>query len=169
MHNIEISIPIEFSASIAFWIDKAEWEAMTEEQRKTAIIDRVESVCYELQSDVLRFNRATVSAEIINPGEVAEVDLEKVETYDPKEGEVHSRPTESSARAAVEAWLDVHAPGYPTYSLHKDGEDGWAFYVAEQDTTSYLRHDMSIEWYGTGWPRRYEYDEGSGGWSVRAA
>lgn len=76
-----------------------------------------------------------------------------------------TRPTEEAARAAIEAWLEQRAPGYPDYSHCTDGEDGWAFWVADQDTTSYLHHDLKIEWYGTGWPSRYEYDEMTGTWS----
>ena len=75
------------------------------------------------------------------------------------------RPTEAAARAAIEAWLESVAPGYPDYSLSEDGDDGWAFWVAEQDTTSYLHADMRVEWYGTGWPHNYQYDEDTGAWS----
>jgi len=86
MHDIEISIPIEVSASLAFWIDKAEWEAMTDDQKKAAILDRVEAVACDLSSDVVRFRRGNVCAEILNPGEVQEIDMAAVLTYDPKEG-----------------------------------------------------------------------------------
>ena len=41
---------------------------------------------------------------------------------------------------------------------------GWAFWVATQDTTSYVHEDLSIEWYGTGWPHNYEYDGDTGNW-----
>jgi hypothetical protein len=75
------------------------------------------------------------------------------------------RPTEEAARAAIEAWLAEHAPGYPDYSLCEDGDDGWAFWIAEQDTTSYLHHDMRIEWYGTGWPDQWTYNCDYGTWS----
>lgn len=34
--------------------------------------------------------------------------------------------------------------------LTQDG-DGWAFTVLPGDTTSYVRADLSIEWYGTSW------------------
>lgn len=80
-----------------------------------------------------------------------------------------ARPTEEAARAAIEKWLDEHAPGYPTYSLHEDGDDGWAFWIVDVDTTSYLHPDMRIEWYGTGWPEHYEYDGDYGKWKERAA
>ena len=53
--------------------------------------------------------------------------------------------------AAVEAFLDKEAPGYPTFSLHEDGDDGWAFWVVPSDTTSYVHENLAIEWYGTSW------------------
>lgn len=84
---------------------------------------------------------------------------------------VMRRPTESAARAAIEAWLAEHAPGYPTYSICEDGDEdsaegkcGWAFWIAEKDTTSYVHEDLSIEWYGTGWPEVYEEDPDTGCW-----
>lgn len=73
------------------------------------------------------------------------------------------RPSESDARVAIEAWLDKHAPGYPTYSMHEDG-DGWAFWIVDVDTTSYLRSDMTIQWYGTYWPSNFDYDGDTGAW-----
>ena len=82
---------------------------------------------------------------------------------------VERRPTEAEARAAIEAWLDEYAPGYPDYSLCEDGDSGaaenkcgWAFWIAPADTTSYLKEDLSIEWYGTGWPGSFAYDEDTG-------
>jgi hypothetical protein len=74
------------------------------------------------------------------------------------------RPTEAAARKAIEAWLDEYAPGYPCYGLCEDGDACLAFWVAEQDTTSYVHADLSIEWYGTGWPDLYDINEGSGLW-----
>lgn len=69
---------------------------------------------------------------------------------------VGRRPPEPAARAAIEAWLDEHAPGYLGYSMCEDGDDdaaegkcGWAFWILDDDTTSYVREDLSIEWYGT--------------------
>lgn len=85
------------------------------------------------------------------------------------------RPSEADARKAIEAWLGEHVPGYPTYSICEDGDEdsaegqcGWAFWIADQDTTSYVHEDLSIEWYGTGWPSLYEVDEDSGMWREAA-
>ncbi len=75
------------------------------------------------------------------------------------------RPTEEAARAAIEAWLDRVAPGYPDYSLCEDGDEGWAFWIVPNDTTSYLHADLRVEWYGTGWPGDWEYDGDTGDWS----
>lgn len=80
---------------------------------------------------------------------------------------VMRRPTEAEARAAIEAWLDENEPEYPCYGLCQDGDLCWAFWVAEQDTTSYVHENLSIEWYGTGWPSLYEVDEDSGMWTER--
>lgn len=74
------------------------------------------------------------------------------------------RPSECSARSAIEAWLAEQAPGYPDYSICEDGDGGWSFWVAPEDTTSYMHSDMSIEWYGTGWPGVYKLDEATGTW-----
>lgn len=84
------------------------------------------------------------------------------------------RPTREAAETAITSWLDKHAPGYPTFHFCEDGDDsaaegkcGLAFWVAPQDTTSYLHEDLSVEWYGTGWNEdpelsAYEYDENTG-------
>ncbi|MGY6251813.1 hypothetical protein ACXIVK_00015 [Paraburkholderia caledonica] len=84
---------------------------------------------------------------------------------------VSRRPSEEAARAAIEAWLEVHAPGYPTYSLVEDGDEdsaemkcGWAFWIVDADTTSYVHEDLTIEWYGTMWPELYQYDGDTGNW-----
>lgn len=79
---------------------------------------------------------------------------------------VAKRPTEAQARKAIEAWLEQHAPGYPTYGMCEDGDDGWAFWIVDQDTTSYLHHDLTVEWYGTGWPDQFSYDEDTGNWTL---
>ncbi len=78
------------------------------------------------------------------------------------------RPSEDAARKAIEAWLDKEAPGYPTYSMCTDGDDCWAFWIVDSDTTSYLHPNLRIEWYGTMWPDLYEYDGDFGVWIERA-
>lgn len=87
------------------------------------------------------------------------------------ERRVGRRPTEAEARAAIEAWLDECAPGYPDCSLCEDGDEdsaenkcGWTFWIAPEDTASYLKEDLTIEWCGTGWPEDYEYDGETGNW-----
>ncbi len=37
----------------------------------------------------------------------------------------------------------------PEPYLVPDGEKCWAFWLDEQDTTSYIHEDGSVEWYGT--------------------
>lgn len=38
------------------------------------------------------------------------------------------------------------------HMLITDGDDGYAFFMIPSDTTSYVHHDLGIEWYGTNWP-----------------
>lgn len=68
------------------------------------------------------------------------------------------RPSEEAARAAIEAWLDHVEPGWEVegYRLVEDGNEnsaagkcGWAFWIFDRDTTSYVHEDLRIEWYGT--------------------
>ena len=101
----------------------------------------------------------------------AEQNLKEPNGAAPLERRVGRRPTEAEARTAIEAWLDKHAPDYPDYSLCKDGDEdsaenkcGWAFWVSPTDTTSYLKEDLTIEWYGTNWPEN-SYDEETGEWA----
>ena len=98
----------------------------------------------------------------------AEADMSHPKTT---ESSSSRRPDITKARAAIEAFLDEHVPGYPEYSLCEDGDDdsaenkcGWAFWIAPMDTTSYLHEDLTIEWYGTMWPDDYVQDEETGQW-----
>ena len=74
------------------------------------------------------------------------------------------RLSEVETRRVVEAWLDEEAPGYPTYTLIEDGDDGWAFWIVPHDTTSYVGPDGRIQWLGTGWPDTYSHDGLTGQW-----
>ena len=70
------------------------------------------------------------------------------------------RPTRRVARAAIDAFLrdvgleytrcDDECSGCKTsFDLIEDGQAGWAFWILADDTTSYVHHDLSIEWLGT--------------------
>lgn len=83
----------------------------------------------------------------------------------PLEAAPEVRLSEEDARERIEAWLAREAPGYPDYMMVEDGDYSWAFWVAEQDTTSYLHSNGRIEWSGTGWPHNYQYDGDTGMWS----
>lgn len=40
---------------------------------------------------------------------------------------------------------------------------GWAFWLVEGDSTSYLKEDLSIEWLGTSWTPGQDDDDACGG------
>lgn len=63
---------------------------------------------------------------------------------------VATRLPYTRARRAVDGLLR----GYPHVRLMRDGEDGWSFVVCEceDNTTSYVHRDGTVEWYGTPWP-----------------
>lgn len=61
------------------------------------------------------------------------------------------RPDEATAASVIDAFLEETYGEIPDYSLHEDGERGWAFWICEEDTTSYLHPELRVEWYGTSW------------------
>lgn len=56
-------------------------------------------------------------------------------------------------------WFSIVPQDVPPFTLVHDGEDGWAFYIWPDDSTSYVHlrgehpmHDeITIEWYGSEW------------------
>lgn len=68
------------------------------------------------------------------------------------------RPPEKKARKAVEAFLrEVGHPELVDFvHLVEDGEDAWAWWTNEEDTTSYVHHDLKIEWLGSSMPPEEE-------------
>ena len=66
---------------------------------------------------------------------------------------VSTRPAKAAAMMAAQRFLDAEL-GRTDYPLTviPDGENGWAFWVLENDTTGYVHEDLSVEWYGTQWP-----------------
>jgi len=65
------------------------------------------------------------------------------------------RPTIEAALAAIESFLrETFGDAFgrlPDFELIEDGDYCWAFWVLDDDTTSYLHSDLSVEWYGTSW------------------
>lgn len=72
-----------------------------------------------------------------------------------------TRPTEEQADAAITAHLtELYGEDCPHFHKCEDGDDGWAFWIWDRDTTSYVHEDCRIEWYGTNWtPGADEEDE----------
>lgn len=62
---------------------------------------------------------------------------------------------ETAARRFVAAQLG--RDDFPLSLTPDGGEDagenkcGWAFWLLDNDPTSYVHEDLSVEWYGTGW------------------
>lgn len=61
------------------------------------------------------------------------------------------RPSKAQAQKAIETFLSRVIGEHPPVHLIHDGESHWAFWILEEDTTSYVHPDLKIEWYGTSW------------------
>lgn len=61
------------------------------------------------------------------------------------------RPKKEKTLKRITRFLRHTLGEIPDFSLAEDGDDGWAFWVLASDTTSYVHHDLRLEWYGTGW------------------
>lgn len=66
------------------------------------------------------------------------------------------RATQEDAELAISKFLAQQFSTSPSFSLCEDGETSWAFWILEDDTTSYVKHDLKIEWYGSGWDKNEE-------------
>ena len=60
------------------------------------------------------------------------------------------RPDEDTASEAIDAFLLSEFGEVPDYELQSD-EYAWAFWIRGDDTTSYLKANLKVEWYGTYW------------------
>lgn len=76
----------------------------------------------------------------------------------PEKWKPQRRVTRDVAVAAIRSFLAEELGADVPFSLCEDGDDdsavgkcGWAFWVLEDDTTSYLHEDLTIEWYGSEW------------------
>lgn len=79
----------------------------------------------------------------------------------------NERPSYEAAQKAAEEFLKRFGADVP-FDLIEDGDDGWAFWIMDDDTTSYVHQDLKIEWYGTTWTsahccREYPHDDGEPG------
>lgn len=62
------------------------------------------------------------------------------------------RPPAELAGLAVRSFVTtkLRRDDFPL-TIVRDGPDGYAFWLLSEDGTSYLHHDLRIEWYGTDW------------------
>lgn len=81
----------------------------------------------------------------------------------------HKRPTKRSAQKAIRTLLKtwVGEGNYiPSFTLEPNGypetdapsKIGWAFWILDDDTTSYVHNDLSIEWYGSSWAPEMDHE-----------
>lgn len=84
MADIEISLDVEVNAGVHFWVDRDEWNTMSDERKREKINDVMNAIAIQLANDSIPFDAGRMSAELIGPTET-EIDLSKVDVYDPDE------------------------------------------------------------------------------------
>jgi hypothetical protein len=63
---------------------------------------------------------------------------------------LQERPAEDIAIKTIQSFLEeIFNATDIDFSLIEDGDFNWAFWINEQDTTSYLHQNLKIEWYGS--------------------
>lgn len=68
------------------------------------------------------------------------------------------RPTQEEVELAISKFLAQQFSTPPSFSLCEDGETSWAFWILEDDPTSYINHDLKIEWCGSNWDESQEQE-----------
>ena len=83
--RIEISQDLVLQASIHFWVDRTDWNAMTDDQRRELIAEKVESAAIRCDNDCIEVDGSvTMSAGIRVPA-ARDVNLSEISIYDPDE------------------------------------------------------------------------------------
>ena len=84
--HIEISIDVKVLAGVGFTIDRAEWSAMSDADKRARISNAVEMAGLQFSQDTIGVSGLPggfISMEIIGPFE-GEIDLTTASTYDPE-------------------------------------------------------------------------------------
>lgn len=68
------------------------------------------------------------------------------------------RPSEYQADKAIQQRLSEIYGQVPPYTKVKDGSDGWAFWINELDSNSYVRKNLFVEWHGSSHPGALDND-----------
>lgn len=59
------------------------------------------------------------------------------------------RPSKNQADKVIQQCLSEIYGHVPPYTKIKDGSDGWAFWINELDSNSYVRKNLFVEWHGS--------------------
>lgn len=73
----------------------------------------------------------------------------------------NQRPSLEQAEQAITEFLSRVLDHCPHFLLCEDGETSWAFWVLDDDDTSYLNHELKFQWYGTSWEPDADKEEAS--------
>lgn len=84
----EITASVKIEAGVHFKVDAAEWLAMTNDERKKLVSDKLDAVSNVFSNDVMNVGECTLSGQITTPGAgPAAIDLSDVDAYDAESGD----------------------------------------------------------------------------------
>lgn len=90
MPKIEISQSTEIAASIHIRVESDQWNAMSDEEKRKLIDEKLEAANQLFANNALTVGEETsISVEIYGPT-LDQIDLEKIEVYDPNAVDVPS-------------------------------------------------------------------------------
>jgi len=121
-------------------------------QKARALARRYEIHHQNLQLDADWMPEVDPHTEYLEPA------VDQMETWLTETGASLRRPLRTRAEQAIRGFLADELPdGFPLTLIENGNEDrytapnkcGWAFWVLDDDTTSYLKEDLTVEWYGT--------------------
>jgi hypothetical protein len=82
--DIEISIDVDITAGIAFWVDPEHWLELDEAGKRAHIAGVIDAIAGDMANDVIRFRAGNLSASITGPIQDT-ISLDEVQIYDPRE------------------------------------------------------------------------------------
>lgn len=81
--QIEISIDVDITAGIAFWIDPDEWASLDDDGKRARVASVVDAIAGDMSNDIMNFQAGNLSATITGPIQ-DEISLDQVQIYDPE-------------------------------------------------------------------------------------
>ena len=80
--DIEISVSVQIEAGIHFWVDRDEWNSMSDDEKLAAIGEQIDAASIRANNDCFDYPSGTISANIYGPDN-DKINLAEIDIYDP--------------------------------------------------------------------------------------